>query len=110
MTRTVTATMTAWAGQYNPHTPEDYATKSGAELLPNLLFDKPDSKGFGSGYSLVGTAEVTLTIADPDDLIGNKVQALRAEKQQTLADAQAKATRLESQIQQLLAITNGVAA
>lgn len=106
MSRTVTATMTAWASQYCPHTPEDYYAKVGAELLQNLLFDKADSKGFGSGYSLVGTAEVTLTIADPDDLIANKVAALKAEKAQTLADAEAKATRIERQIQQLLAITH----
>ena len=108
MTRTVTANMTAWAGQYNPHAPKDYATKPGEELLKFLLFDTADSKSFGAGYSLVGTATVTLTIADQDTLIASKVEALKVEKAQTLAEAQAKATRLESQIQQLLAITHEV--
>lgn len=61
-------------------------------------------------YVRVGTAQVTIELADESEIVANKVEALKAQKQQTLADAQAKATAIESQIQQLLAITNGVPA
>lgn len=109
MPRTITTTLNVVASNYCAFTPEDYATKDGHTLGQGLAY-WPTSYSIDNGFSKVGTAEVTITLHDPDDLIANKVEALRAEKQQTLADAQAKATRLESQIQQLLAITNGVPA
>ena len=109
MPRTITTTLNVVASQYCGFTPTDYATADGQTLAQGLAY-WPTHFTLDSGYSKVGTAEVTITLHDPDDLIANKVEALRAEKQQTLADAQAKATRLERQIQQLLAITNGVPA
>ena len=109
MTRTVTSTASVWAPQYSILTPHDYETAGGHQLVPHLVYWHPDAETFGTGCTRVGTAEITLTIADTDDLVANKVQALQAEKTQVLADAQAKATRLESQIQQLLAITHEAA-
>ena len=61
-------------------------------------------------YVRVGTAQVTIDLVDQSEMVANKVEALKAQKQRTLADAQAKATAIESQIQQLLAITHEVQA
>lgn len=109
MSRTITTTLNVVASQYCSFTPTDYATADGQTLAQGLAY-WPTHFTLDSGFSKVGTAEVTITLHDPDELIGNKVAALKAEKAQTLADAQAKATRLESQIQQLLAITHEVEA
>lgn len=109
MPRTITTTLNVVASQYCSFTPNDYATADGQTLAQGLAY-WPTDFTLNNGFSKVGTAEVTITLHDPDDLIANKVEALRAEKQQTLADAQARATRLESLIQQLLAITHEVQA
>ena len=62
------------------------------------------------GYSVVGTAEVTITLHDPDKIVGDKVEALRAEAKKVQADATAAVTRITRQINELLAITNGMSA
>lgn len=105
MPRTITTTLNVVASQYCSFTPNDYATANGQTLARGLAY-WPTDFTLDSGFSKVGTAEVTITLHDPDDLIANKVAALKAEKTQTLADAEAKATRIERQIQQLLAITH----
>lgn len=61
------------------------------------------------GYSYVGTAEVTITLNDPDTIVGDKVKSLQAEATKVQADAQAAVTRIQRQINELLAITNEVA-
>ena len=109
MPRTITTTLNVVASQHCEFTLEDYATKDAQELAQRLSY-WPTHWDIDGGGSLVGTAEVTITLHDADDLIANKVAALRAEKAQTLAEAEAKATRLERQIQQLLAITHEVQA
>lgn len=57
------------------------------------------------GYTLVGKATVVATISAGQDLVEAKVKALREEQRQIIADAQAKSTVIEGQIQKLLAIT-----
>lgn len=106
--RTITATLTAYATEYCSLTPQDYAEKAGQAIAERLSFAR-----FGAvpkGWSVVGTAEVTITLPDADTLIANKVEALRAEKGKVMAEAGAAVTRIERQIQQLLAITHEVAA
>ena len=109
MPRTITAKLNAYVSEHCSLTPENFATADADRIAGAVSYWRQDMTP-PSSYSLVGVAYVTITLADPDDLIAKKVEALRAEKQQTLADAQAKATNLERQIQQLLAITNGVRA
>jgi hypothetical protein len=60
------------------------------------------------GYTLVGTAKITLELCSEDQMVVNKVASLRKEITKTRADAELKAKHLEKQVQQLLAITNEV--
>ena len=59
------------------------------------------------GYIEVGTAQITVELFSRDQTITNVVASLRAVQQKVRAEAEAEATRLETQIQQFLAITNG---
>jgi hypothetical protein len=58
-----------------------------------------------SGFTYVGEAEITLHILDDDKIVANKIDALKAEKQNVIAEAQLKANKIEERIQSLLAIT-----
>jgi hypothetical protein len=60
------------------------------------------------GWSRVGTAEVEITLDDVDQMVSNKVDALRKEIAKTRANAEFRAVQLEAKVQQLLAITNEV--
>lgn len=60
------------------------------------------------GWSKVGTAEVLITLDDTDQMVANKVEALRKEITKVRAYAEFKAVQLEAKVQQLLAITNEV--
>lgn len=104
MPRTITNTFNVYASEYCTLTPQEMHTADSAKVADALQV-WPTSWGRQAGYSLVGTAEVTMTLHDMDAVISNKVESLKEEKQRVIADAQAKATKLESQIQQLLAIT-----
>lgn len=52
----------------------------------------------------VGTAEITLTLNKPDDLIASKVESLKADLQKTQADAEVRCNQLREKINNLLAI------
>lgn len=58
-------------------------------------------------YIQVGTAEVEITLHSAEEATKNAVSALKRHKTAVLAKAQAEATAIEGQIQNLLAITNG---
>jgi hypothetical protein len=74
-----------------------------AKLFARLQFSDSDMSEYGN--SVVGTAEVTVTLNTPDTIIGDKVEALRAEAKKVQADAYKRCTEIEHQVQQLLAIT-----
>lgn len=57
-----------------------------------------------AGWVLVGYADVTLHLSDEKELVAHKVDALQAKKRQVLAEASAEATRIDRQINTLLAI------
>ncbi len=101
MPRTITAKIPAylWSAFYGP---QDLQQPDAQVLNVLTLRDVGNSPA----YIKVGTAYVTVQLIDEKSVIANKVEALKSEKQKTLADAQAKATHIESQIQQLLAITH----
>lgn len=58
------------------------------------------------GWTKVGTAQITVTFDDDDEIIGNMVDALKAQKQKVQADAQVEINRIEERIQSLLALPN----
>ena len=57
------------------------------------------------GYTEIGTAEITITLHDRDEIVANKLGELKARLQQTQADAEVACNRIREQIQSLLAIT-----
>lgn len=77
-----------------------------AAVVGDLFYSTSDMSHHG--WSKVGPATITLEIPEDDQLINNKVDALRKEITKTRADAEVKAKHLEKQVQQLLAITNEV--
>jgi hypothetical protein len=99
--KTITGKTKAWLSESG--SPDALLGDNHGAAVSSLSFCSWDMKSVGWTY--VGEATITVDIPDHDTLIGNKVESLRAEKQQILAEAQAKATQLEGQIQKLLAIT-----
>lgn len=91
----------AWISPYTMRTPEELRTAKGAESLTFSTFDLASG-----GYTLAGTATITVTMLDQRVIIDNKVAALREVAAGIRAEATAKVTRIESQIQQLLCIEN----
>ncbi len=90
-----------WASEYCSLTPEQMMTPDGAAHLTtshcNLALH---------GYVLVGKATITADILPVKEMVDNKIAALRQQAANTRAEATAKCTQIEAQIQQLLAIEN----
>ena len=100
--RTVTAKVNAYVTNVYTTIEELYKGEP-ADVVGALKFylnehATPDS------WVLAGTAEITLTLNDPDDLITHKVGALKAELRKTQADAEVRCNVLRGQINNLLAL------
>ena len=95
---TITGTVKAWATPYSNFDP-----RALDKTTPSMLAFT-DADMATHGYTLVGEAEITVKLMDHDTIIGNKVDALRAEAANIRAEATMKCTRIEEQINQLLAI------
>lgn len=96
--RTVTGTVKVWANQWIG--PDDLNHENVIQRLTYTNLDMATSN-----YSLVGSAEITVDFVDQDELILNKVEALRTAQKAARAEAQKMEMQYEKQIQQLLAIT-----
>ena len=62
------------------------------------------------GYFFVGVATVTIELRDRAVMLNETIKGLAHEAQNIRAEAQQRAMAIETRIQQLLAITNEVAA
>ena len=104
-TQKITGRCTVLLSKYSPLGPDD--VKPGADVSGFCLVseDTDLEHWLSDGYVYVGTAEVNIDAVDSKTLVENKVDTLKAERTKVLAEAQAKATAIEGQIQQLLAIT-----
>jgi hypothetical protein len=80
-------------------TPQQLQTEEGVR---HLSFFQSDMSAYG--FSYIGPATVTVDIPDPRGLVEQKIQSLREEAGKVRADATARCTEIESQIQNLLAI------
>lgn len=108
MSKTISIKTKAWLGRDGG--PENLTPE---RIVGAVTFYSPAGAGAywkSLGYVFVGDAEITVTVIDEPSIVSNKIDALRATKTSVLAEAQAKATELESQIQKLLAISNEVKA
>lgn len=90
----------AYVTQYSSITPKDIQEGNRVDELCFGSWKNPPD-----GWTCVGDAEITFTPVDNKTLVDNKVQALRSEAASIRAEAAAKVTRIETQIQNLLAIS-----
>jgi hypothetical protein len=97
--KTIKATTKAWLPSHA--SPEDLLGNSVHAVSAMTYSDYEMQR---HGWTLVGDAEITVSLVDEDQIILNKVDSLRAEKDKIIADAQVKANAIEGQIQNLLAI------
>jgi len=89
--------LTAWfTGSMGPHSLLD------EDVLSRVQFCDHDMSSVG--WSLCGTASITLYPMDQDALIGSKVDSLRAELTKVRADATSRETEITQQINTLLSI------
>ena len=98
----VTATTTAWITPVCPLSPEQILNPVGDQLVRAAMFIDLDMTDHG--YTKIGTATIEFDLIDRNEMIDNKVAALRAELQGVKAEAQVKVQKLEDQLQSLLAI------
>ena len=89
-----------WITEYSDIGPQDF--KDGMPVNGLSFYDADMTD---QGWTRVGDAEITIEVPDASTMIANKVEALKAQQRKLLGDAQAKATRIDAQIQKLLAIT-----
>jgi hypothetical protein len=101
--RTITATVPVWIGSHSSIGPQQLCNGSAEELIDGLTFVTLDMTA--CGYTMAGTAEITVTLVDTDTLIANKVETLRQELSQHRAEAHVKENAILEQINNLLAIT-----
>lgn len=103
MSRTITATVPAWiASEY--FDPKTLVDGEPVKVVSELHYCTPAADMTGYGWVKCGTAEITLTIDDPREVINNKVDALHAQKRSVMAEAQMKLNKIEGQIQELMCI------
>lgn len=100
--RTVTAKVNAYVT--NDYTTiEELYQGEPANVVGALKFYLNESATPDS-WVLAGTAEITLTLNDADNMITHKVASLRAALQKTQADAEVRCNVLREQINNLLAL------
>jgi len=98
---TITGKTKAWAAHYSAFRPQDAANPT-PTVINHLQYTNIDMTD--QGWTDVGEATVTVDFVSHNDLIKNKVEALRAEAANIRAEATAKCTRIEDQINQLLCL------
>jgi hypothetical protein len=104
--KTVTGTALAFLSPYHSLSPADLEDP---ENVNKLTFTEKSDYWIKEGYTQVGTAEITVELFDQNELVSNKIDALRNQAASIRAEATAKCTRIEGQIQELLCIENGTA-
>jgi hypothetical protein len=103
-TRTVTATVNAYVTNTFTTIDELYNGEPYKVISALKLYDAGEGRNAPDSWVLAGTAEVTLTLNEPDSLNAHKVDSLKAELQKTQADAEVKCNKIREQINSLLAI------
>lgn len=96
-----------------PHCGLSPADLENPKSIDSLMFNHAQAEGRDdffakAGYTLVGTATITIALMDRDTLVSNKIDAMRNEAAGIRAEATKKCTEIEGKIQQLLCIENCV--
>lgn len=100
--RTITGTTKAWITEHSTARPEHIA-EGDPRLVGWLTYSTMDMSD--CGWVLVGEAKITIDLPSIEEVVTNQVAALRQQITNVRAEAENKATELERQVQQLLAIT-----
>ena len=98
--------LNAFLSPYSSLTPADLASVKD-EVAKGLFYYQGDELGT---HTLVGTAEVEVTLLPVADVIDQKRKTIEAQLQRDIADSEVRQGKLREQIQQLLALPNGVEA
>lgn len=99
---TITGKTKAYITEYSSLRPEDFKSPDGAMVNQFQFYNGTLTP---SGWTFVGEATITVELVDPNALIGNKVEALKAQLQKHRADSHVVEKRLKDQIGKLLAIS-----
>lgn len=111
----ITGDAIALVGKYTRFDPEN-PEKTAAGEFSIVSKDNLTKEGVlrahwaNDGYILVGMARIEIELLPQKEITTKAVVTLRQQKKQVLAAAQAEATRIEGQIQSLLAIEHVSAA
>ena len=92
----------AWLNSDSSMSPEKLLSASGDQLVLATLLSNLNMATHG--YTKIGTATIEFDLIDRNEMIDNKIVALREELQSVKAEAQVKVQKLEDQLQSLLAI------
>jgi hypothetical protein len=102
-TRIITGTTGVWLTQYSSIGPKELAESDGERLVNGFQYGSHDMTG--SGWTRIGEAQVHITLKSTDEILLSKVDALKAQKTKLQAETQEEITRIDEQIQNLLAIS-----
>lgn len=80
---------------------KDLLSRSPDDSLGSLAYFK---KSLDTDWIACGTAQITVTFDDDEKVVAGMVDALKAEKQKIIADANVKAMQIDERIQSLLAL------
>lgn len=103
-------TTIAWVTKYSMRDFANAKQRGDVEAMVRATnYSSSESMGKGKdAWTRVGTATIAVEFEGEDKVILNAVKSLRAQQRAVRAEAEAEATQIERQIQQLLAITNEV--
>ena len=101
--RTLTAETKVFASEYSGIGPKELETWEDKTLADRLIYS--NTEGI-DGWTQIGTATVTVTLLESEQVIACAVEGLKAELQKTLADAEVKANMIREKIQNLLCLEN----
>jgi hypothetical protein len=104
MAHTFKTTAKVWISGYSPHDAESLQL---ATDICGMTLSEPDMNlGLSpNAFTHVGEADVTITIANSDQIIGGKVASLRAQLESDRADSQRRQNELIDKINKLEALT-----
>ena len=91
----------AYIDKYNEMSPAQLATPEGVASM--AFMKSPNMADYG--YTYISEAMMVVEVPDVKTLVENRIEALRGEAATLRAETTAKCTAIESQIQNLLAIS-----
>lgn len=93
---------TQCSAQYNDII-QSLQEQGNADILVGCLayYDRPLE-----GWTEIGTATITVTLADPDTVVANEIASLQQQLQRERAESQVRQNAITDRISKLLAITD----